>query len=192
VVDIIEKRNSDLNDFGKMIDCTPLSDNEAYKYIDWATEGATVTYSAELKQHILGKTQYFVPYFINLLLAEINNQAKRANSEEITTQSIDIAFDTIVKNSDYFRDWKKRLQDYMPKEDFNFVNEILTHAAHKEHIILQEIYDKAVKHNKTADYIDFIDDLEKDGYIIEIEGKYRFVSPFLSAFWKRNNLIYNA
>ncbi|MCL2652045.1 MAG: hypothetical protein FWD60_13620 [Candidatus Azobacteroides sp.] len=191
VVDKIEKRSSDLNDL-RTVDFKPLSNNEAHKYIDWATEGATVTYNLELKEYLLSKIQYFVPYFINLLLDEINKQAKKTDNPEITTQSIDAAFDIVVRHSDYFKDWKQRLQDYMPKEDFDFVNEILIHTAHKGYISLQEIYDKAVKHNKTADYMDFIEDLEKDGYITEVEGEYRFMSPFLSAFWKKNNPIYNA
>ena len=191
VVDMIETRNSDLNDL-KKVDFKPLSVNEANEYIDWATKGATVTYCDELKKYLLSKIQYFVPYFINLLLDEINKQAKITNNPKITTQNIDTAFDTVVKHSDYFKDWKSRLKDYMPKEDFDFVNEILIHTAHKGYIGLQEIYDKAVKHNKTADYINFMDDLENDGYITEIEGKYRFMSPFLSAFWKRKNPINHA
>jgi len=191
VVEKIKKRNSDLNDLAK-VHFEPLSDSEAHRYIDWATYEATVTYDAELKQHLLNKIQYFVPYFINLLLEEINSQAKKANNPKITTQSIDTAFDMVVKNNDYFKDWKKRLQDYMPSPDFDFVNEILTHTAHEEYISLQEIYDKAVKHEKTTDYMEFIDDLIKDGYIIEFESNYRFISPFLSAFWKKNNPIYNS
>jgi len=188
VVEKIETRNSDLNDLAKVY-FEPLSDNEAHEYINWATKGATVTYDVALKQHLLGKIKYFVPYFINLLIDEIDKQAKKANNPKITVQSIDTAFDAVVKNNDYFNDWKKRLQDYMPKEDFNFVNEILKHTAHNEHISLQEIYDKAVKHGKTADYMEFINELEKDGYIVEFENKYLFISPFLSAFWKRNNPI---
>ncbi|GAB6013296.1 hypothetical protein [Viscerimonas tarda] len=191
VVEKIETRNSDLNDL-KTIDFYPLSNIEAYGYIDWATADATVTYTTELKQYLLGKIQYFAPYFINLLLDEINKQARKANNPEIRMEHIDTAFDTIVKTSAYFMDWKKRLQDYMPKADFDFVNEILIHTAHKERISLQEIYNKAVKHDKTADYMAFVQDLEKDGYITKVGEQYRFMSPFLSAFWKNNNPVYNA
>jgi len=189
VVDKIEARNSDLNDLA-IINFKPLSDKEAHQYIDWASQDASITYNTKQKQHLLNKIHYFVPYFINLLLEEIDRQAKKANKPKITTLSIDNAFDTVVKDSDYFKEWKKRLQDYMPEEDFDFVNEILTHTAHKGHITLLEIYDKAVKYNKTADYMDFINELEKDGYITEMEDEYRFMSPFLSAFWKKNNPIY--
>ncbi|MDR3219987.1 MAG: AAA-like domain-containing protein [Dysgonamonadaceae bacterium] len=191
VVEKIKTRTSDLNDL-QHVECKPLSNNEAHKYIDWATQNATVIYNSEQKQYLLDKVQYFVPYSINILLNEISIQAQKVNNPKITTQSIDSAFNTVVKNNDHFKDWKERLQNYMPKADFDFVNEILIHTAHKERITVQEIYDKAVKHSKTADYMDFITDLEKDGYITEVDTQYRFMSPFLSAFWKRNNPIYNA
>jgi len=185
VVGKIKERSADLDELVK-IDFKPLSDHEAHKYIDWATKGATVTYDTELKKHFLSKIQYFVPYFINLLLDEVNKQAKKINNPKITTQNIDVAFDNIIKTNDYLKDWKKRLRNYM-SEDFNFVNEILTHTAHNGQITLHEIYDKTVKYGKTADFMDFINDLEKDGYITEVENKYCFVSPFLSALWKNYN-----
>lgn len=82
----------------------------------------------------------------------------------------------------------------MPKADFDLVNEILIHMAHLGSITIQTIHDKAVKHEKETDYMDFVNDLEQDGYIVEdAEGSqnYVFISPFLKAFWKRNNPIYN-
>jgi hypothetical protein len=191
VVDIIDNRNAEINDLA-VIDFKPLSEKEACKYIDWATNGASVAYTANLKQYLLNKINYYVPFFINLLLDEINKQAKKTYNPTITNKCIDIAFDIVIERSDYFDDWKNRLQKFMPQKDFNFVNEILIHAAHKGSISLQQIYDKAIKHEKTVDYIKFIKDLKKDGYIIEFEkDNYRFISPFLSAFWKKNNPIYN-
>jgi hypothetical protein len=190
VVNVIEKRTSDLNDFAK-VQCNPLSNDEFYDYINWATQQATVQYSKELQKYLAEKIQYFVPYFINLMLDEVDKKARKNNDPEVTKTMIDKAFDTIVKNNDYFVDWKKRLVDYLPVADFAFVNELLIHTAHNDKITLQEIYDKAVRYGKTADYMDFIDDLEKDGYITELGEEYVFVSPFLKAFWKRNNPVYN-
>ena len=190
VIDKIETKHSDFNDFAIIVDCKPLSDNEAHNYIDWAIEGTTVIFRDELKEYLISKIQYFVPYFINLLLDKINEQARKANNPRITSQNIDTAFEMVVKRSDYFKDWQSHLQNYLPSDDFNFVNEILIHTAHKGHINIQEIYDKAVKYNKTSGYMNYINDLERDGYITETNSEYKFISPFLGAFWKRNNPIY--
>jgi uncharacterized protein len=192
VVNLINERASDLNDL-KKIKYQPLDveHDEVLKYIDWATKDVTITYSNEMKTHLMSKIKYYVPYFINLMLDEIDRTARKKREYTITTKDIDVAFDKIVNNSEYFIDWKKRLSDYMPATDFAFVNELLIHIAHKEKITIQEIYDKAVKHNITNNYMEFIKDLIQDGYIVETNKNYLFISPFLQEFWKQDNPIYN-
>ena len=185
VVTKIEGRSAVLGDLFTVI-INPLSFDEALEYSRWATADATLVLEDLHIVYLLEKIQYFTPFFINLMLHEINIQAKKINYPIISEKDIDNAFDRIVKLNDYFKDWKARLYDYMSKDDFDFVNELLIHTAHNGSISIQVIYDKAVKHNKTADYMGFIFDLEKDGYLAEIDDRYRIISPFLSAFWKRN------
>ncbi len=195
VVKSIVGRTSDINDL-KQIICNSLSNVEALDYIAWATQIATVQYDDNLKRHLANKIKYYyTPYFINLMLEEIDKNARKQTSNVITENEIDNAFNIVVRNNDHFADWKKRLADYMPKQDFNFVNEILIHIAHNDSISIQTIYNIAGIHNKTADYMEFINDLVQDGYIVEkeINGNktYLYISPFLKAFWKNNNPIYN-
>ena len=125
------------------------------------------------------------------MLDEIDKMAKKAGNPDITKQSVDNAFELVIKNNDHFADWKKRLKNYLPKEDFVFVNDILIHVAHKNSISIQEIFNKAQKHDKSDDYMDFIINLEQDGYIVKENDKYSFISPFLKEFWKQNYPIYN-
>jgi uncharacterized protein len=192
VVNLINERASDLNDL-KKIKYQPLDveHDEVSKYIDWATNHVTITYSDEMKTHLMSKINYFVPYFINLMLDEIDRTARKTRNEAISTKNIDDAFDKVVSNNEYFIDWKKRLSDYLPSNDFEFVNELLIHIAHKGKITIQEIYDKAVKHNMTNNYMEFVKDLQQDGYIVETNKSYLFISPFLQSFWKQDNPIYN-
>ena len=188
VVKAIEGRIAVLNDLSH-VKFEPLTHEAAVEYVKWATDSSSLCFSPALVEYLLGKIHYYVPYFINLMLNDINRQARSINDPKITEQEIDNAFEAIVRHNDYFKDWQDRLQQYMIKADFNFVNELLIHTAHKGVITLQEIYDIAVKHEKTGDYMKFIFDLEKDGYITEVNDQYRFISPFLSAYWKRNNPI---
>jgi hypothetical protein len=39
--------------------------------------------------------------------------------------------------------------------------------------------------------MDFVNDLEQDGYIAKQENKYVFISPFLKEYWRHNNPNYN-
>lgn len=194
VVKTIEGRTADLNDMKKVF-FEPLSKTQALLYIDWATEEATIIYDEKLKTYVLQKIQhYYTPYFINLMLDEIDKIGRKENKRNITYEDIDTAFKKVVINNEHFADWKNRLSEYLPKNDFAFVNKVLIHLAHKDSITIQTIYDIAVKHEKTTDYMDLIHELEQDGYIIEeTEGskKFIFLSPFLKNYWLRNNPIYH-
>ena len=117
-------------------------------------------------QHLLSKVRYCLPYFINLMLNEINSKARKNNKPAIAITDINNAFEEVVKNSDHFKDWKSRLFDYMPLPDAEFVNEVLIYIAHTNAISKQKLYDIAIRHGKKNNYMDFIDDLEEDGYII--------------------------
>lgn len=192
VVSLIGGRTSDINDL-KKIYYHPLSDDDGEfdKYIDWVTQDATIQYSSDLRNHLKSKIKYFVPYFINLIIDEIDNSCYKSSKYDIEEKDIDEAFVKIVKNNDHFFDWKQRLLDYMPKEDFSFVNEILIHIAHKGVISVQEIYDKSQKYGNEEGFMRLVNDLEQDGYIVEQDNKYVFISPFLKEYWKRDNPIYN-
>ncbi|WP_143774486.1 hypothetical protein [Niastella vici] len=191
VIKTIEGRNVDCNDFHK-VKFAALTNEEAIDYILWATGNkATIRYTEVLMQYLLSKIQYCLPYFINLMLDEINSKARKNHNPAITVNDIDRAFDEVVKNSDHFKDWKSRLFDYMPLADAEFVNEVLIFIAHKNTISMQKLYDIAIRHGKKDTYMDFIDGLEEDGYITEENNTYFFVSPFLQAFWKRNNPVYH-
>lgn len=195
VVKNIEGRTSSLNDLIPAI-CNPLTQEDAEDYILWATSNqASVQYDPELKNYLLQKIQhYFTPYFINLMLEEIDKIARKHKSGTISKEDIDQAFLNVEKDNQHFADWKNRLKDYMPRTDFDFVNEILIHISHKGSISIQAIFNKATKHTKADEYMDLIHDLTQDGYIVETSvgsNNYVFISPFLKAFWKRNNPIYN-
>ena len=191
VVKSIEGRTTDTNDFNK-VDFDSLSNDEAHEYIGWATHEATIQYDDELRKHLLSRVGQYIPYFINLMLDEINKLAGKRNNPNINSEDIDIAFDMIVKNSDHFRDWKNRLFDYMSPDDANFQNHVLKHIAHTGFVSQQKLYDLSIRYNRVNDYIELVSGLEKDGYIIEKADQYIFLSPFLKAFWKRENPIYNA
>jgi len=191
VIGLINGRPADVNDLFT-INYLPLDNKDFDEYINKVTFGATISYTPKLRTYLKTKVNYLVPYFINLLLDEIDRSCRDKGQRKISTKDIDEAMAKIINENHQFSDWKKRLYDYMPKEDFDFVNEVLIHIAHKDDISIQQIYDKAQNHKKTDDYMSFISDLIKDGYLIKQEdGKYVYISPFLKEFWKNNNPVYN-
>ena len=190
IVKTIEGRTADINDFD-IVPFEALTRTEAADYVTWATQGATVQYNQPLLDHLLSKINYFIPYCINLMLDEIDKAARKAQHPAISPQDIDVAFDTVVKNSDHFKEWKNRLFDYFSKEEAGFLNDTLIYIAHRQTINQRQLYDLARKHGKEDQYMELVQGLERDGYLTEQDDRFIFVSPFLQAFWKRDNPIFD-
>lgn len=187
IVKLIEGRISDLNSYVK-VEYEPFTPDIAVQYIKWATEGATVQYDEELMAGLLNKVKYYVPFFINILLDKTDSIAQKNNNPTITLQDIDTAFEQAVSYSEYFDDWKLRLKQYFPAQEYHFLMDILIYTAHHTIIQIQKIYDIAVKHQLHLDYMELMNGLENDGYLVAFEkGNYRFISPLLQEFWKRNH-----
>ncbi len=190
IVKRIEGRVADINDLNE-IKFESFTLEQAVDFINYVTKEATLKYSPKLIEYLLKTTVHLIPFFINLLLDEINRKARALRNVEIVEDDIDNAFRTIVKENKYFVDWKNRIFEYFNKEDALFMNEVLLYIAHKAKINDRQLYDLAVKHGNTINYMDLINILERDGYIHKIEIDYFFVSPFLHAFWRMNQPFYD-
>lgn len=105
VVKNIEGRTSSLNDLIPAI-CNPLTKDDAEHYITWATSNnASVQYDPEIKTYLLQEIQhYFTPYFINLMLEEIDKIARKHKSGAISKEDIDQAFLNVEKDNQHFAD----------------------------------------------------------------------------------------
>ena len=170
-----------------------LTTKEAEQMINQLTKDATVQYSEDDIVFLTGKIKNLLPYYIQLMLEEIDFIARNKNNPKINQQVINEAFENVSKKGSNFDDWIERLKIYLPKH-YPFINNLLTHCAHHNEIVIQKIYDIASKkiYKRTEDYMDFVDQLITDGYWEEVtKHKYRFLSPFLQAFWLHKNPIYN-
>jgi uncharacterized protein len=190
VVQLIEGRTADINHLGK-IDFEALDRPAAADYIKWATAEATIQYSPALAKQLLDKIQYYVPYFINLMLEEINRTARKKAVPKITKIDIDAAFEKVIAGNDHFADWKSRLFEYMPENDALFLNAVLAHAAKYNTISIRKVYDMRRNYGSEHNCMDLLNNLLKDGYLLQTGDSFSFISPFLQTFWQRNNPNYN-
>jgi len=162
-----------------------LNEDEAAQLIRQLTEGATIQFSTDSIAYLIKKVNHLLPYYIQLMIEETDLVCRTANKPEVTNAHIDAAFAGVLKKNKNFDDWLERLKDYQPVH-FPFINGILKSCAHNGSITVQEIYnmagDKAF--NRLDDYMDFVEELMNDGYLVEEEEHvYRFISPFLQQFW---------
>ena len=171
----------------------PLTKEEGLLLINQLTKDATINFSEEVSVYLLEKLNHLLPYYIQLMIEEIDVIAKKDNAPEITKEVIDAAFDNVIKNNKNFDDWLERLKDYQ-KNVFPFINEILIKCAFNNQITVQEIFNIALaeKHQLGDDYMNYIEQLITEGYLVESsKHQYRFISPFLQKFWKNKYPVYN-
>jgi uncharacterized protein len=175
------------------IDTGALSIEETRQLVHQITHEATINFTDDVTNYLAEKLGHLLPYYVQLMIEEANVLAMRANEPNITNDNIDAAFNGVLSKNRNFDDWLGRLKDYQG-EQFPFINELLIICAHKDRITVQEIYNLALdnKYKRQDDYMDYVDELVNDGYIVAVErGVYRFISPFLQQFWTNKFPVYN-
>ncbi|MBS1660849.1 MAG: ATP-binding protein [Bacteroidetes bacterium] len=169
-----------------------LSDAEASMLISQLTDGASIQLSDDIRVYLKQKISYLLPYYLQLMIEAIDDIAFETKTAVVNEKMIDLAFLNVLKEKKNFEDWLLRLKEYH-SVNFSFINELLQHAAHRDHITVQEIYSKAEKAGHSEDYMDFIEELVHDGYLVEIENHiYCFISPLLRQYWLQKYPIYHA
>jgi hypothetical protein len=162
-----------------------LSHTDAKALIQKVTKGASLQYNDAMADALLAKVGYALPYYIQLMLDEIDTLAQKKEQTKVTKKIIDEAFENIIRYNRNLEDWYTRLTETYDGE-FKFLNEVLIACAKHNKLAIQQIADIALPHNLDADCVGLMDDLCNDGYLIEDDNHiYSFVSPFLQAYWKR-------
>ena len=170
-----------------------LSDVEAGELIHQLTDEATIEFQDEAIAYLCRKLKHLLPYYIQLMIEQVDKIARTKQTPVVTSEMIDEAFDGVLKTNKNFDDWLVRLKEYHAAQ-FPFINGILMHAAHKDRITLQELYNMALdeQYNRRDDYMDYMEELMNDGYLVEEEKNvYRFISPFLQQYWLKKYPVYN-
>jgi uncharacterized protein len=141
----------------------------------------------EVRQAILDKIKYYLPYFIQVLFGKINELVE---TEELTADIalVERAYNTIIEET-HFNTWDERL-----KEQYGAIKSdaylLLRHicqergGSKRENLIvlLNRVYgsdtEKAEEHLSKLLYM-----LKNDGYLMEENGLYYFRSPLIRDFW---------
>lgn len=167
----------------------PLTESEANQLINQLTEGATIQYNQEIRNYLFQRIEYLLPYFVQLIIAEIDLISYQKEKTEINQATVDEAFNNVVKNTSNFDDWILRLKDYL-RDNFNFINHVLKCCAFKENVTIQEIYNISAGYKKEDVCKDLMDNLVRDGYLREENGNYQFLSPFIKIYWQSKNPLF--
>lgn len=187
VLSIDEPRSiSDLGHFT----IPPLSKEEANKLITQIIDGDPIKFEEKDRDYFLNKLNWLLPFFIQVMMSEMDSICKEKNTPKITTAIVDKAFEKALDNRSYFEHWLVRLRSIFKGNDFSCAKEVLKIAAIKNGIDYYELQDAIAKFN-IEDAAPLINILQHDGYLVkdEVNKKYRFNSPLLQAWWLKNIVI---
>lgn len=169
-----------------------LSRDEAMQLIKQLTNLSTVNYTQELIETLLDRIKHLIPYFIQLMIEEIDGILYKENRQIPENKDIGTAFESIINKNSNLKDWKDRLNPpYIAMDESSFSQKILSILSHQNTITIQEIYDEAKILSVPGNYMNIVTMLIRDGYITEDQdGVYRYTSPLLQAWWKKQHPIY--
>lgn len=165
-------------------DALPL--NEAEGLIKALSDSLALPISNTSIRYMLDKIEWYIPYFIQLLFTTIKNSTNE--SQEITKEMIDSAFDRLAHTDD-FNTWYERLSEYNGfREGAELILNTLSMSDNGiSRTELLDMYaqfsnENTIKANTKFSLI--LNMIEHDGYIMRAEGGIRrFHSPLLKKWW---------
>jgi len=129
---------------------------------------------------MLGKIEWLMPFFVQLVIQMIIDEAEALGNQPVSAALID---EVLLKasnhrNNIYFENYYSRLDKTLPTEESRTAKEILGEIAIKGQVPATAF----VQVNSPA----VLEILEFDGYIHLDEAKiYRFNSPILRMWWEK-------
>jgi hypothetical protein len=172
----------------------PLSGAEAHRLMQELSDNKPFALNKHNRDYILEKIQWYIPFYIQLAVMVISDLDRETGMQnetvkiKITKKFIDQAFDRMLELRSCFEHWHMRLRKAFKKEEYNFAKEILNFIANEENIERKDMLNLAQKFNIPHIYKDIVNALVYDGYINNNDdpGIYRFNSPILMMWWRKN------
>lgn len=187
VISIDEPRS--IADLGQFT-IPPLTTAEAHNLITQILDGEGIEFSEESRNYFLDKMNWLLPYFIQVLMSEMETICKGQHTQKITIAITDQAFENALDNRSYFEHWLTRLRSIFKGNEFSCAKEILRVAVIRNGIDVYELRNCMARF-QIEDEAPLINILQHDGYLVrdEVTRKYLFNSPLLQAWWKKNIII---
>lgn len=166
----------------------PLSEKEAREFVKKILGDNEINFNEQSFEYLIQKISWLIPFYFQIILDECGKILKDTSSNEITNDVINLAFTNALKHRIYFEHWFTRLRTAYKGDDFTFVKEALNLISSKSSVPSTGILDLALKYKLEHSYNNILNALKHDGYINNNDDPkiYRFNSPLLREWWKRN------
>lgn len=187
---VVTKMNASklINDLNS-IKVKPLGRDEAVLFTKELCKSTSIAMSDDVITALLDKIEWLIPFYIQLLIQQIEILSREAKEIEANEAMIHRAIDEALTQRQLFDHWRSKLKVGFKNKGYLFAKEILNGIAINDMMTSLKIRNKATKHGLDEDYArEIIHSLEYDGYISKYEDgkRYRFNSPLLKLWWYKN------
>lgn len=167
-----------------------LTADEANGLISKIIINDQLIFADSAKLYLHGRIKWLIPYYIQIVLDEIENILVQETKMEVTNEIINLAIDQALDVRNYFEHWHTRLRGALKGSQYTFAKSTLNAISKSENgLSKSKVFDLASKNDLIEDYPIIMRTLEYDGYIHLESSHYIFNSPLLRIWWERNIAI---
>ncbi|MFT4925960.1 MAG: hypothetical protein ACI8WB_002055 [Phenylobacterium sp.] len=168
----------------------PFTPTQAIEFLNFVINDSeeNITLADEVKQHLLDKVGWLMPYYIDLLWLSLEDFCSEEEVNIATIEHVDAAYEMLFNHQyrSYFAHWAERLERLTSSEK-QFAHQLLKLLSKQDMISPQEVHNLKQDPQFGQTHCNYVADcLEHDGYIfLNSDEQFQFTSPMLKQWWKR-------
>ncbi len=184
---IVGKLNSShaINDL-LALDMPPFTEKEALELIARIIDGSGAEMPDAVRAHLLEKLVWLIPFFIQVVMNEVEEILNDDEAVTISKKVVDQAFTRALAKRNYYDHWHQRLSVLFDTAERRFAKELLNACSAGKPLSMDKVHDLgAAKHKLSDGYMDVVRSLIHDGYLVRDSDArtLRFASPLLMRWW---------
>lgn len=145
--------------------------------------------TAEVRSHIIHQLGWPVPYYLQILFVALYDRVEEGAQLDVVL--VDQVFDTLLKpaHKGYFDYWRQRLTEELGSPDDDLAIHLLNHCARdpsgaSRATLEQALGERIAQPEALEERLRYLlDILESDGYLVQIDGRWRFRLELLRRYW---------
>lgn len=168
----------------------PFSESVSREFVSELFKDQNKIVSEEVVEQVLREVEVFVPFFLQLLVAETCKFAKDKKLDIVPSLVSDTYRDRLIsiESRTYFEHFHSRLKDYYEANEERAAKVMLRNLALKGKLTMQElrnIYLQSINEPSDSGFSNLLSDLENDFYLRREDNSYIFHTKVLRDWWIR-------
>ncbi len=165
----------------------PFTRDVACRFLRDLALDHSVTLPDEAVQRILDRVEWLIPYHLQNVFSQL-----RGKNIPITPGIVDGTIDLLVDSAPLFSFWEERVRRHLKPADAKHALAILEPIGNDPNgVLLETLSQRLATHipdpGERAKTLRFLLDLLiADGYLVDRDGRIRFLSPLLREYWRRH------